>query len=69
MKVRDRIAADLSDIEKDLDFYQEANEEGDYDEKLAALAAYKERLLEKADHYDREQAAGYLHPTTHRWRK
>ena len=35
---------------------------------VAKLAAEKERSCKRADHYDKEVAAGHQHPTTHRWK-
>jgi hypothetical protein len=62
LSVREKIDADLERVDADLIFY------ADDEYKVARLAAEKERLLQRADHYDREQAAGYKHPTTHRWK-
>ena len=70
MKKRERIDQKISRIEKDIDFYNRLNDEGgDFDDRLQSLAEKKDRLLADADHYDREQSAGYLKPCTHRWRK
>ena len=62
MNVRDKIDADLERVDADLVFY------ADDEYMVAKLAAEKERLLQRADHYDKEVAAGYQHPTTHRWK-
>lgn len=69
LRIRQRIDHDLDSTEKLIDFYQEISHDGSHDEKLTELAAQKNRLLEDAKHYDREQELGYRHPTTHRWRK
>ena len=69
LPVRQRIVHDIASTEKLIDFYREISHDGSHDEKLAELAAQKNRLLEDAAHYDREQELGYRHPTTHRWRK
>ena len=62
LSVREKIDADLARIERELNYETTS----DFDS--ARLEAEKERLLQRAEHYDREQGAGYQHPTTHRWK-
>jgi len=64
LPIRQRIERDLHEIERDIDYWKDS-ENADH---LRKLVATKERLLKQADHYDREESAGYQQPTTHRWR-
>lgn len=65
LPLRERIELDLAAIESELDRIQESDS-WDAGFRKDQLIRDKEILLQKAQHYDREVAAGYKHPTTHR---
>jgi len=64
--LRERINLDIAAIERELDRLQDSVS-WDADIRTAQLIRDKESLLRQAQHYDKEVAAGYRHPTTHRW--
>lgn len=66
MNVRDRIQHNLNVTKKDIRFYESLGPE--WADKVAELYAQRDRLLERAQHYDREQELGYEKPCSTRWR-
>ncbi len=66
LPLRERIDIDLAAIQSELERLQDSDS-WDAEVRQSQLIRDKENLLRQAQHYDREVALGYKHPTTHRW--